>query len=220
MSAGKFDGLSHNELYAMVADASPSQLTEMGSALSEASMELNAISDLLRHHVERVEWEGEGGDAFREWGGETAKQAAKLADYAVFAGTVVGEERGLMNRGPAGMGTHAGAVGGSIPSSQGVGPARRLASEPGGVAGRPSGAGNSQAPAAGSLRPQRGERADFTPGGSGLVRENQPPCVRPLGGAAAQDGRRRRAVSRPDYLAEDEETWTGGRRDTVPPVIQ
>ncbi|MGW1197467.1 WXG100 family type VII secretion target [Streptomyces sp. NPDC002536] len=91
MSAGKFDGLSHNELYAMVADASPSQLTEMGSALSEASMELNAISDLLRHHVERVKWQGEGGDAFREWGGEMVKQAAKLADYTVFAGSYIGQ---------------------------------------------------------------------------------------------------------------------------------
>ncbi|MFF4410444.1 hypothetical protein ACFY2W_14030 [Streptomyces sp. NPDC001262] len=495
MSAGKFDGLSHNELYAMVADASPSQLTEMGSALSEASMELNAISDLLRHHVERVKWQGEGGDAFREWGGEMVKQAAKLADYTVFAGSyigqageglsevksampkpdpasecltdpekeqarlkvteshrqeainlmnkldsyyrvaheglagleepvfrpipsagdvdrwerpyggpespggtgsrgsdaysspsvgatgaahtagsqhqssavgalagmashpadgaqphassgadgeagtaidssgvaapssdtgmrpgnaavpdtpkhiggvgpmgpialsgplpgmpstgasrtvaglpggpsaggsskgglsvprygsvpragasdgivggtptrsggdsggprlprgmVVGEERGAVNRGPVGMGGPAGAAGGSASSPQRFGTGRRLAMEPGGVVTGPH--GNGQLPPTGSRLPRGtvvgaerdsyGGAANFTPGGSGLVRENPPPG--PLhSGATGGSGGRRRAVSRPDYVTEDEETWTGGRRDTVPPVIQ
>lgn len=514
MGAGKFDGLSHNELYAMVADANPSQLTEMGSALSEASMELNAISDLLRHHVERVKWEGEGGDAFREWGAEMVKQAAKLADYTVFAGSyigqagnglsevksampkpdptaecltdpekeqarlkasesnrqeainlmnkldsyyrvaheglagleeprfrpmplnnagigigddwerpygdsgaagrtgpgadgaypsvaeasgssissthttqprrgdtpagkgagmvsdsastvlphassepgqvtgtaidstgvaasppdlatrpgiavapdapqhsgatpwhpgpiasgvplpsmsssregrttavlpsgptaggsargsvpvprsggiprtggsdgivggtptrsggdlgsqrlprgmVVGEEHGGLNRGPVGMGGPASNAGGGAPNSQRFGPSRRLAMEPGGVMAGPHGNGQSsptgsrlprgtvagaehetRAGAADVSRARRGDRADFTPGGSGLVREN--PVPGPLhSGAAAGGGGRRRAVSRPDYLAEDEETWVSGRRDTVPPVIE
>lgn len=499
MSAGKFDGLSHNELYAMVADASPSQLTEMGSALSEASMELNAISDLLRHHVERVRWQGEGGDAFREWGGEMVKQAAKLADYTVFAGsyigqagdglsevksampkpdptaecltdpekeqarlkvteshrqeainlmnkldsyyrvaheglagleeptfrpiplvrsgfdewerpyraaevsggtgsggggayaspastsvgaagdayaagsqqqngavggpagaenrpdgaqphispavggiegtaidstgvvtppsdtgmrpgnvavpdtpkhiggvgpvapiapsgplpgmpstgvsrtvaglsgspsvggsskgglsvprygsvprtgasdgivggtptrpggdlggqrlprgTVVGEERGAVNRGPVGMSGPVGTAGGSAPSPLRFGTGRRLAMEPGGVVAGPH--PNGQLPSAGAKLPRGtvvgaehdshgGAAAHFTPGGSGLVRENPTPGPLPSG-ATGGSGGRRRAVSRPDYVTEDEETWMGGRRDTVPPVIQ
>ncbi|MBW5486326.1 hypothetical protein GPJ59_31805 [Streptomyces bambusae] len=64
----------------------------------------------------------------------------------------------------------------------------------------------------------------FTQGGSGLVRNTGPGGV---GGAAGHAGSgtrtagKKRADSkgeRPDYLAEDEETWQGNRK-VVPPVI-
>ncbi|MEU7569387.1 hypothetical protein [Streptomyces fradiae] len=39
--------------------------------------------------------------------------------------------------------------------------------------------------------------------------------------ASTEPGReeQRQSVGRPDYLAEDEETWTMGQRKIVPPVI-
>jgi hypothetical protein len=40
---------------------------------------------------------------------------------------------------------------------------------------------------------------------------------RPVGTNSPSENRRR-GQDRPDYLAEDEETWAG-RRDVVPPVI-
>ncbi|MFB7466265.1 WXG100 family type VII secretion target [Streptomyces sp. NPDC056224] len=117
-------------------------------------------------------------------------------------GTVIGAEgtqagRGMMG---GGMGHGAGGPhGGQVGSPTG----RRLASEPGGIVG-------GRQPATG------GRSTPFTQGGSGLVRNN----AGGIGAGARTPGGRRddHAGERPDYLAEDEETWQGNRR-VVPPVI-
>ncbi|MGW6822186.1 WXG100 family type VII secretion target [Streptomyces sp. NPDC055005] len=124
-------------------------------------------------------------------------------------GTVIGGEAGQAGRGMmgGGMGHGAGAPHGA---SGGSAVGRRLASETGGVAG--------------GRRPGVGGQP-FTQGGSGLVRNA--PGTGPVGGAmghgssgSQNPGRRRdgQAGERPDYLAEDEETWQANRR-VVPPVI-
>ncbi|MFE7183122.1 WXG100 family type VII secretion target [Streptomyces erythrochromogenes] len=121
-------------------------------------------------------------------------------------GTVIGE--GSQAGRPMGGGMGHGA-GGPYGGSQVGSPAgRRLASEPGGVVG------GRQAGAVG--RPIAAGQP-FTQGGSGLVRNG----VGPVGHAGMQTPGRRRdnqGSDRPDYLAEDEETWQGNRR-VVPPVI-
>ncbi|MFE5767060.1 WXG100 family type VII secretion target [Streptomyces sp. NPDC056485] len=123
-------------------------------------------------------------------------------------GTVIGGEgtqtgRGMMGGGAhGGGGAHAGGVSGS--------PARRLASEPGGVVG------GRQAVAGGRLG-TGGQ--PFTQGGSGLVR-NGGGAMGHAGAGARAAGKRREdeGGERPDYLVEDEETWQGNRR-VAPPVI-
>jgi hypothetical protein len=117
--------------------------------------------------------------------------------------TVVGEERGVVPRGPLGAGVHP--VDGGVHTPGGTGTGRRLTSEPGGVTGGP--------------RVPREGRSEFTQGGSGLVRGNHGPAVAPHSSALPHENRRN-AGARPDYLEEDEETWSGGRRNTVPPVIE
>ncbi|MFE2248598.1 WXG100 family type VII secretion target [Streptomyces lavendulae] len=124
-------------------------------------------------------------------------------------GTVIGGEgapaagRGVGNAMGGGLGTPHGPSGGSS-----VG--RRLAVEPGGVVG-------GRQTAAGS-RPVPGGQP-FTQGGSGLVRN-----AGAMGGHAGVGtpvpGRQRgeQGAARPNYLAEDEETWQADRR-VVPPVI-
>ncbi|MFJ3580632.1 hypothetical protein ACIPPS_00105 [Streptomyces sp. NPDC090127] len=110
-------------------------------------------------------------------------------------GQVIGEERaGQYGRGGAGMhgpgaGMH-GAPGGNTGGTAG----RRLAMQPGGTVGNPTGAAG---------------RA-FTPGGTGLVRPNS---------TERGEDERRTNRARPDYLTEDEETWAPGQRQIVPPVI-
>ncbi|MFD5509572.1 WXG100 family type VII secretion target [Streptomyces sp. NPDC127051] len=123
-------------------------------------------------------------------------------------GTVIGGEgsqtgRGMMGGGPhGGGGAHAGGVSGS--------PARRLASEPGGIVG------GRQAAAGGRLA-TGGQ--PFTQGGSGLVR-NGGGAMGHAGAGTRATGKRRedQGGERPDYLVEDEETWQGNRR-VAPPVI-
>ncbi|MER6255534.1 hypothetical protein ABT224_29705 [Streptomyces sp. NPDC001584] len=130
-------------------------------------------------------------------------------------GTVIGE--GAQAGRPMGGGGMGHGGGGAHGSSQGgFSGGRRLASEPGGVVG------GRQTGAVG--RPGVGGQP-FTQGGSGLVRNGAGGGVGmgPMGHAGAgtqTPGKRRndQGGERPDYLAEDEETWQGSRR-VVPPVI-
>ncbi|MFJ9648075.1 WXG100 family type VII secretion target [Streptomyces sp. NPDC101206] len=134
-------------------------------------------------------------------------------------GTVIGTE------GPMGGGRAGGGIGGMHPGMGGPhvgGPGgsavgRRLAMEPGGVAGgrQPGMIG----------RPPTGGQP-FTQGGAGLVRNEGGTgtargAVGQTGAGVHVPGNRRdqKAGERPDYLAEDEETWRSNSR-VVPPVIE
>ncbi|RSS76924.1 hypothetical protein [Streptomyces sp. WAC06614] len=122
--------------------------------------------------------------------------------------TVIGgSEGGPMGRGaPGGAGGLGGGLGGG---QNGVAGGRRLATERGGVVG-------GRAPGAGGRSTTGGQA--FTQGGSGLVRGQGAAAV---GGPGARTPNKKRTDTkgkRPDYLAEDEETWQGDRK-VVPPVI-
>ncbi|MGW1132995.1 WXG100 family type VII secretion target [Streptomyces griseoluteus] len=130
-------------------------------------------------------------------------------------GTVIGSENG-QTRTPLGRTMSPGSVpgeGGRVGS--GTGTSRRLASGPSGVV---NGARAGQSTRAGG-RP-------FTAGGSGLVRPSTTGEARGsqtgrVGAAGPANSRKSEGQhdKRPDYLVEDEETWTGERRRALPPVV-
>ncbi|MEU6557616.1 hypothetical protein ABZ915_46510 [Streptomyces sp. NPDC046915] len=132
-------------------------------------------------------------------------------------GTVIGKEN-TQGRTPMGRGMSAGSpAGGGTRSSGGLVGGRRLASETGGVVGNRPG------------QPGRTSGRPFTAGGSGLVRPSSNAAEAGHGSAAGRTGAtgrpsnsrkdQQREGERPDYLAEDEETWTRDNRRTLPPVI-
>ncbi|MEW1690308.1 WXG100 family type VII secretion target [Streptomyces sp. NPDC091265] len=130
-------------------------------------------------------------------------------------GTVIGGEKPSTGRGM--MQGHAGGAPGMAGGRSGApgmgGGSQRRVTEPGGTVRTPRGA-------------QPGAGREFTPGGTGLVRESPRSggAMGPMGGAmGGSQGTRRRSQRRdgesPDYLAEDEETWGTGDDGVVPPVI-
>ncbi|WP_329313634.1 hypothetical protein OG723_15500 [Streptomyces sp. NBC_01278] len=132
-------------------------------------------------------------------------------------GTVIGQEGGQQAAGRGmGGGMHPGGGSGPHGGQSGSGMGRRLAMEPGGVVGgRQSGAIG---------RPTTGGQP-FTQGGSGLVRNGSGAgsargAMGHAGAGVHTPGNRRdqQGGERPDYLAEDEETWQSNDR-VVPPVI-
>jgi hypothetical protein len=78
--------------------------------------------------------------------------------------------------------------------------------------GTPSANGVVGTPRSGTPAAARSRTGGFTAGGTGLV------GGRP-GRRDPADREEGRGGSRPDYLVEDEETWTAGRRNAAPPVI-
>lgn len=138
-------------------------------------------------------------------GGRPAAQTSGRPTGGLPRGTVIGGEGAHAGRGVMGHGAGMGGAGGS--GQSGIAGGRRLAGETGGMVG-----GRPQQPGRTGIRP-------FTPGGTGLVRDTA------TGGGSrgvGQAGRgapnnlragepRRDERERPDYLAEDEETWQIGR---------
>ncbi|MBB4891708.1 hypothetical protein FHS39_000708 [Streptomyces olivoverticillatus] len=157
-------------------------------------------------------------------GGRPAPPQSERPAGQIPRGTVIGEDPGrgqAQGRLPMGSGPAFGSSAGPGGSRSGTGSGRRLVSEPGGVVGGRT----MQRPGASDDRP-------FTPGGTGLVRNRptsgsdllrqggmQPQAfpVPPSGGSSSS--RRGRGGQRPDYLVEDEETWSQGSGRVVPGVI-
>ncbi|WP_327268137.1 hypothetical protein OG233_07665 [Streptomyces sp. NBC_01218] len=82
----------------------------------------------------------------------------------------------------------------------------------GAAANRPAGRGTPGSNGVvGTPRGRSGGKG-FTSGGAGLVR--------PGGRQEREDEEENNASARPDYLTEDEETWTAGRPEAAPPVIE
>jgi uncharacterized protein YukE len=75
-----------NDMVDMVESANPEALETAGRALCDARDAIHEAAEELKKHVGRVDWEGESGSAFREWGGKLAGHALELADFAETAG--------------------------------------------------------------------------------------------------------------------------------------
>ncbi|MEU1806203.1 hypothetical protein [Streptomyces sp. NPDC019937] len=106
-----FDGMSYDQMLLLVAGTDEEEVIRKGEALKSAKGELDKIGDELKRRVGRVTWDGEGGDAFREWGDDFAKQTLKLAQYvgdvgkAMYeAGNALSEVKKAMPKRPDGTG--------------------------------------------------------------------------------------------------------------------
>ncbi|WP_329457632.1 hypothetical protein [Streptomyces sp. NBC_01497] len=91
--AGKtdFDSMSHEQMYALLKSADMHTVSNLSEKLASVAKMVNKIGGDLKGHVMALEWEGKGGEAFREWGNQTANATLKLGEYADSAGKWMGE---------------------------------------------------------------------------------------------------------------------------------
>jgi uncharacterized protein YukE len=82
-----FEGHDLNEMIDMVESANPEHLESAAEALAKAKTAIHDAAEELDGHIRKVDWEGESGNAFREWGGNLVLHARKLAEFAGNAGT-------------------------------------------------------------------------------------------------------------------------------------
>ncbi|MFH9964911.1 hypothetical protein ACH4PR_26540 [Streptomyces mirabilis] len=84
--------LAHDpeELWAMVDPADGATATDLGDLLTEAAKTIKEIGTDLRTHSLAVEWDGEGGEAFRKWIHQAALATLGLGDYSENAGKWLG----------------------------------------------------------------------------------------------------------------------------------
>ncbi|MFD0514124.1 hypothetical protein ACFQ0Q_35175 [Streptomyces aureus] len=75
-----------DQLWAMVESADGSTPADLGALLTSAAKTIKEIGDDLKTHSTAVEWDGEGGDAFRKWVHGAALATLSLGDYSEGAG--------------------------------------------------------------------------------------------------------------------------------------
>ncbi|GAA2893753.1 hypothetical protein [Streptomyces mexicanus] len=80
-----FESMTHEQLAAMLESAGTAGASHLSTKLAKAASTITKIGDDLMQYVKGLEWQGEGGDAFRDWGGQTASATLRLGQYAEVA---------------------------------------------------------------------------------------------------------------------------------------
>ncbi|MFD5076997.1 hypothetical protein [Streptomyces sp. NPDC058371] len=88
---GKTDFENHelNHMIDLVETANPDDLESAGKALWDARDSIKDAAEELSGHIDRVDWEGESGTAFRTWGNKLVTHTHGLAEFADAAGTQI-----------------------------------------------------------------------------------------------------------------------------------
>ena len=74
--------MTHQQLAALLASANPAGASALATKLALASSAITKIGEDLKEYVTNLPWHGEGGDAFRNWGGQTASATLRLGEYS------------------------------------------------------------------------------------------------------------------------------------------
>jgi uncharacterized protein YukE len=77
--------MTHQQLIALLASADPSGASTLATKLAKAASTITKIGEDIRAHVTGLPWHGEGGDAFRDWGSQTASATLRLGQYSEVA---------------------------------------------------------------------------------------------------------------------------------------
>ncbi|MGW7464074.1 WXG100 family type VII secretion target [Streptomyces xantholiticus] len=77
--------MTHQQLIALLASADPSGASMLATKLAKAASTITKIGEDIRTHVTGLPWHGEGGDAFRDWGSQTASATLRLGQYSEVA---------------------------------------------------------------------------------------------------------------------------------------
>lgn len=84
-----FENHQINSMIDLIENSQPEQLEEAGEALWKARDAIKKAAGELRDFIKGVDWEGESGTAFRDWGSGLVTHAEKLGDFADVAGTQI-----------------------------------------------------------------------------------------------------------------------------------
>lgn len=82
--------MTHEQLLALVESASSEGASQLAGKLSKAASTITKIGDDLMTYTKGLHWQGEGGDAFRAWGTQSASATLYLGQYSEVASRWMG----------------------------------------------------------------------------------------------------------------------------------
>lgn len=84
-----FEGHELNAMIDLIENSNPEHLEDAGEALLKARTAIKDAAKELGDFIGDVDWEGESGTAFRDWGNGLVAHATRLGDFAEAAGTQI-----------------------------------------------------------------------------------------------------------------------------------
>ncbi|GAA2458437.1 hypothetical protein [Streptomyces macrosporus] len=87
MGSTNFENKDLEEMFSLVDNANPEDIEDAADTLWKAGGDIRTIGEDLKKHIDKVDWEGEFGDSFREWGRKLSKNTLILADFTEKAST-------------------------------------------------------------------------------------------------------------------------------------
>ncbi|MFI1013332.1 WXG100 family type VII secretion target [Streptomyces sp. NPDC020965] len=78
--------MTQEQLFALLTPVNRDTASTASARLKTAAEALQKIGNELKLRVTLVKWEGEGADAFKDWGSQTANATLRLGDYSAEAG--------------------------------------------------------------------------------------------------------------------------------------
>lgn len=85
-----FESMTHEQLLALVESASSEGASQLAGKLGKAASTITKIGDDLMTYTKGLHWQGEGGDAFRAWGTQSASATLYLGEYSEVASRWMG----------------------------------------------------------------------------------------------------------------------------------
>ncbi|MFP8884357.1 WXG100 family type VII secretion target [Streptomyces mangrovi] len=87
MGTTDFENKDLEEMFSLVDDADPADIESAADTLWDAGGKIRQVGDDLKKHIDKVDWEGEFGDSFRDWGRKLSRNTLLLADFTEKAST-------------------------------------------------------------------------------------------------------------------------------------
>ncbi|MFI2350144.1 hypothetical protein ACH492_24445 [Streptomyces sp. NPDC019443] len=84
-----FESKTHNELLDMLEGTNAESAAQLAKKLSKAASMITQVGEGMKTHMTRVVWEGEGGQAFKDWGHKAAMATMELGKYSEGASMVL-----------------------------------------------------------------------------------------------------------------------------------
>ncbi|QIP86259.1 hypothetical protein GLX30_22005 [Streptomyces sp. Tu 2975] len=84
-----FEAQTHDALLAMIEGTNAESAAQLAKKLSAAASTITKVGEGMKAHMTRVVWEGEGGQAFKDWGHEASMATLELGKYSEGAALVL-----------------------------------------------------------------------------------------------------------------------------------
>lgn len=91
-----FEGMSHEDMLAWLDQANSGTVSAAAAKLRAVADEVKKAADELKTRPQWVQWKGEGAQAFRDWSGDLANSALRLAEYGGDASRRLDEAAGAI----------------------------------------------------------------------------------------------------------------------------